>query len=158
MPDAVVRLAQVWPLMQERMDAGESVQFTPQGISMRPMLDGGRDQVVLSALPGKLKRYDLPLYRRDDGKFVLHRIVRAGKTYTCIGDNQFVYERGLRQDQMLAVVTGFYRKGKFCAVNGFGYRMYCRLWCWTRPVRYVVHLGMAVLRRVKRIFVKEQED
>ena len=112
MSDASVRLAQVFPLMQERIANGESVQFTPQGTSMRPTIYGGRDQVVLSALPEKLNKYDLPLYRRDNGQFVLHRIVKVGDTYTCIGDNQFMYETGVRQDQMLALATGFYRKGK----------------------------------------------
>lgn len=158
MPDTSVRLAQVFPLMQERMANGESVQFTPHGTSMRPTIYGGRDQVVLAALPEKLKKYDLPLYRRDDGQFVLHRIVKVGQTYTCIGDNQFIYEPGVRQDQMLALATGFYRKGKFYRTDSFGYHLYSRLWCWSRPVRYVVlrcwGILRAILRRVKSIFVK----
>lgn len=154
MSDISIRLAQVWPLMQERIAAGESVQFTPHGTSMRPMLYGGRDQVVLAALPEKLKRYDLPLYLRADGHFVLHRVVKAGQTYTCIGDNQFAYERGLRHDQMLAVVTGFYRNGKFYSVDSFGYRLYSRLWCWSRPVRYVARLPFAAFRRIKRMIKK----
>ena len=151
MPETSVRLEQILPLMQERLAEGESVQFTPYGTSMRPMLYGGRDQVVLSPLPEKLKKYDLPLYRRDDGQFVLHRVVKVGDTYTCIGDNQFAYEPGVRHDQMIAVTTGFYRKGKYCAVDSFGYQMYSRLWCWTRLPRWVV---LAVLRRLKRILSK----
>lgn len=158
MSDTSVRLAEVFPLMQERINKGESVQFTPHGTSMRPTIYGGRDQVVLAALPEKLKKYDLPLYRRDNGQFVLHRIVKAEGTYTCIGDNQFVYEPGVRQDQMLALAIGFYRKGKFYRTDSFGYCLYSRLWCWSRPVRYVVRrcrgIAGAVLRRVKSIFVK----
>lgn len=158
MPDTSVRLAQIFPLMQERMANGESVQFTPQGTSMRPTIYGGRDQVVLSALPEKLKKYDLPLYRRDNGQFVLHRIVKAEGTYTCIGDNQFVYEPGVRQDQMLALATGFYRKGKFYKTDSFGYQLYSRLWCWSRPVRWFFiwcrSMLFAVLRRIKKICKK----
>lgn len=158
MPDTSVRLAQVFPLMQERMANGESVQFTPQGTSMRPTIYGGRDQVVLAALPEKLKKYDLPLYRRDNGQFVLHRIVKVGETYTCIGDNQFVYEPGVRQDQMLALAVGFYRKGKFYKTDSFGYRLYSRVWHWSRPVRRIViwcrSILFAVLRRLKKIFKK----
>lgn len=156
MPDVSVRLAQLLPLMQERLAAGESVQFTPQGTSMRPMLYGGRDQVVLSPLPEKLKKYDLPLYRRDDGQFVLHRIVKAEKTYTCIGDNQFVLEPGVRQDQMLALATGFVRKDKFYSMDSLRYRAYCRFWHWTRPIRHFFlwcrNIFNAVVRRIKRIF------
>ena len=138
MPDTSVQLAQVWPLMQERLAAGESVQFTPQGISMRPTLYGGRDQVVLVSLPEKLKKYDLPLYRRDDGHFVLHRIVKVGETYTCIGDNQLVYEHGVRKDQMLALAAGIHRKGKYYRTDTLGYRIYVRIWCWGRIFRRVL--------------------
>ncbi len=155
MPETSVRLAQLLPLIQERLAEGESVQFTPHGTSMRPMLYGGRDQVVLSPLPEKLKKYDLPLYRRDDGHFILHRVVKADKTYTCIGDNQFVYEPGVRHDQMIAVTTGFYRKGKFCSVESFRYRMYSRLWCWSRPGRqFALRCKNGLARRIKRILGK----
>lgn len=152
MPDTSVRLEQLLPLIQERLASGESVQFTPQGTSMRPTIYGGRDQVVLSPLPEKLKKYDLPLYRRDDGQFVLHRIVKVGKTYTCVGDNQFILEEGVPQEWMIALTSGFVRKGKYYSVDSFGYRVYCRLWHWTRPIRYfVLRYGQAILRRLKRI-------
>ena len=154
MPDTSVRLEQLLPLIQERLASGESVQFTPQGTSMRPTIYGGRDQVVLSPLPEKLKKYDLPLYCRDDGQFVLHRIVKVAETYTCVGDNQFILEEGVPQEWMIALTSGFVRKGKYYSVDSFGYRVYCRLWHWTRPIRYfVLRYGQAVLRRLKRIFV-----
>lgn len=158
MSDTSVRLAEILPLMQERLAAGESVQFTPQGTSMRPTIYGGRDQVVLSPLPERLKKYDLPLYRRDNGQFVLHRIVKAGDSYTCVGDNQFELETGIRPDQMIALATGFYRKGKYYRVDGLGYRVYIRIWHWTRPVRrFVLGYYHGAVRRLKKIFAKEQE-
>ena len=98
MSDVALHLAEILPIMQERLAAGESVQFTPRGTSMRPMLEGGRDQVILSPLPKEIKKYDLPLYRRPDGQFVLHRVVKTGETYTCIGDNQYALEPGVSRD------------------------------------------------------------
>ena len=65
--------------------AGQSVRFSPRGVSMLPMLRQGRDSVVLSPAPKQLRKYDLPLYRRDDGSYVLHRVVKAGQTYACMG-------------------------------------------------------------------------
>ncbi len=147
MREAVVGLEQMMPLIQEQLENGGTVSFTPRGISMRPMLEGGRDQVILAPLPGQLKKYDLPLYRRDNGQFVLHRIVRAGETYTCVGDNQFALESHVRQDQLLAVVTGFVRKGKTYTVNQLSYRLYCRFWHWSRPMRYLYRRGIGFLRR-----------
>ena len=114
---------------------------------MLPMLRQGIDDVVLSPLPEKLKKYDLPLYQRDDGHFVLHRIVRVGETYTCIGDNQFELEHGLRHDQMIAVVTAFYRAGEYHGVSELGYQIYCRLWHYSRSLRHFWRRGKGWLRR-----------
>jgi len=74
-----VRLNELMPFFLERLAAGESVKFTPQGTSMTPMILGGRDQVILSPPPKQWKKYDLPFYQRDNGQYVLHRIVEVGE-------------------------------------------------------------------------------
>ncbi len=140
-------LEQMMPLILEQLDTGGTVRFTPHGTSMQPMLINGRDQVELSRVTGRLKKYDLPLYRRDNGQFVLHRIVRVGEHYTCIGDNQYILEYPVRQEQLLAVVTGFVRDGKYYAVRQFSYKLYCRLWHWSRPVRHLYLRGAGWLKR-----------
>lgn len=140
-------LASLMPLIQENLNNGKSIRFSPSGISMLPMLRQGIDSVVLSPIPGKLKKYDLPLYQRENGKYVLHRIIRVGDTYTCIGDNQFVEESGIRQDQLLALVTGFYRGENYHSVNEPAYRLYCRFWQMSRPLRHFWRRGIGFLRR-----------
>lgn len=141
------RLEQLLPLIEEQLAAGKCVKFKPRGVSMLPMLRQGIDSVVLSPVPGKLKKYDLPLYRRKSGQFVLHRIVKAGETYTCIGDNQFDYEPGLKHEQMIGLVTSFYRGEKEIPVASFGYRVYCRVWHYSRPVRRFWRRGIGWLKR-----------
>lgn len=143
-----VRLEQVMPFILERLAAGESVKFTPHGTSMLPMILGGRDQVVLSPIPKVWKKYDLPLYRRDDGQYVLHRIVKVGQTFTCIGDNQFVYEPGVRPDQMLAVATAFVRNGREYRVDTLSHRCYRCLWHKTRGLRYFAERVRGKLKRL----------
>jgi len=133
------------PLMRETLAAGKSVKFSPRGRSMLPMLREGRDSVVLSPVNGPLEKYDLPLYQRNDGKYILHRIVATGVRdgqliYTCMGDNQLVLEFGVTQEQIIAVVTGFYRGGKLHSVDEKGYKLYCMLWYQARRV----------LRKLKR--------
>lgn len=135
------------PLFQERLEAGQQVRFSPMGTSMLPMLRGGRDSVVLSPAPERLKKYDLALYRRDSGAYVLHRVTEAGQMYTCIGDNQFVYETGIRHDQVIAVVTAFCRKGRDHTVTERGYRLYCRLWHHSRPLRHFCRRAYRWLKR-----------
>ena len=135
------------PLIRETLSRGSSVRFSPKGTSMLPMLRQGIDSVVLSPCPQTLKKYDLPLYRRDNGKYVLHRVVGAGTAYTCMGDNQFTPEPGLRREQMIGLVTGFYRGEKFHSVEEPGYRLYCVFWHYSRPIRHFWRRGWGWLRR-----------
>ena len=149
--DGELRLEQAVPLIRELLAMGRTVQFGPRGKSMRPMLRQGRDKVVLSAVTGRLKKYDLPLYQRDDGQYILHRIVEIGETYTCIGDNQHVLEYGVRDDQIIAVVTAFIRDGREIPVSSIGYRIYCRVWHWLRPVKRILgKVKRAIQRRLLR--------
>ena len=141
------RLDDLMPLIREELAEGKSVRFSPRGTSMLPMLRQESDSVVLSPLPQKLKKYDLPLYQRDNGQYVLHRIVRAGETITCMGDNQFEKETGLRHDQMIAVVTAFYRGNRKHSVNEPGYWFYCRFWHYSRPIRHFWLRGIGWIRR-----------
>lgn len=138
-------LADMMPVIRETLAEGKSVQFNPQGTSMLPMLHPGRDTVVLSPLPETLKKYDLVLYQRKDGSFVLHRIVAVSQTYTCMGDHQFHRETGLEQRQMIGLVTEFVRNGKTVKVTAPGYRIYCMVWHYSRFFR-------RCLGRLGRIF------
>lgn len=141
------KMDDLMPLFRERLAAGQSIRFSPRGISMLPMLRQDVDSVVISPMPDRLKKYDLPLYQRENGKYVLHRVVGVNETYTCMGDNQFVEEAGLRHDQMIAVVTAFYRGDKLHSVEEPGYWLYCRFWHYSRPLRRFWRRAMGWLRR-----------
>ena len=131
-----VRLADVMPVIREKLAKGEPVRLYPKGISMLPMLRQGIDSVLLAPVPEKIKKYDLPLYQRRDGQYVLHRILKVGETFTCIGDNQYQYEPGVRREQLIAVVTGYYRDEEYRSVDTFQYKFYCRFRHWTRRPRH----------------------
>lgn len=136
MPEKKMRLDDLMPLIRERLAVGQTVSFFPNGVSMLPMLRQGRDSVELSPAPERLKKYDLPLYQRDNGQYVLHRVVAVGKDYTCVGDNQFLLEPGVERRQVIALVTAFARDGKRIEVTDLRYQIYCRLWCASRPLRH----------------------
>ena len=133
-----ISLDDIMPIIREQLDAGESVKFSPRGVSMLPMLRQGKDSIVLSPLPEKLKKYDIPLYQRANGQYVLHRIVTVGDTYTLIGDNQFAEEKGVTRDSMIGVVTAFYRGEKYHTTDEICYRIYVVLWHNTRKIRHFV--------------------
>ena len=144
-----VSLDDIMPIIREQLALGESVKFSPRGISMLPMLRQGVDSIVLSTLPPRLKKYDIPLYQRENGSYVLHRIVSVqGDSYTLIGDNQFVYEKGISHSQCIGVVTAFYRGDKMYSVNDLSYRIYCVLWCGSRKLR---HFCVRAVNKLKRV-------
>lgn len=145
-----IPLAELMPLIRERIAQGQSVRFYPRGISMLPMLRPGIDSVELSAPPAKLKKYDLPLYQRKDGSFVLHRVVKVGKTYCCAGDNQLWYEKGLEHDQVIALVTAFYRGDQRCSVRKPAYRLYCHLWPAYRRLRQLRCKLLCIINRLSK--------
>lgn len=135
------------PLIREQIALGGSVRISPRGTSMLPMLRQGVDTVVLSPVTEHLRKYDIPFYRRDNGQFVLHRIIAVGETYTCIGDNQFEVEPGVRKEQIIAVVSGFTRGGREISVKNLSYRCYCCFWHHSRFARRFWRRAMGWLRR-----------
>lgn len=146
-------MEQLLPLFEEALHAGKSVRFMPRGVSMKPMLRQGKDGVVLSPAPQKLQKYDLPLYRRRDGKFILHRIIAVEDDhFVCCGDNQYAPESPVYPDQVIAVVTAFTRGERLIPVTAPGYRLYCRLWCAARPLLKLYKRGRAWLGRMQRRF------
>lgn len=140
-------LEALMPLIREQLDAGQSVRFSPRGTSMLPLLRQGVDSVVLSPLPERLRKYDLPLYQRENGQYVLHRIVKTGERCVCMGDNQFIPEPGITQRQMIGIVTAFYRGSKRREVTALPYRVYCRVWHFSRPVRRLWRGGKSWIRK-----------
>lgn len=143
-------LEDLMPLIRERIEAKQSVRIYPYGKSMLPMLHEGRDSVVLSK-PTKLKKYDIALYQRENGKYVLHRVVGVGDTYTFIGDNQFVLEKGITPGQIIAVCTAFTRNGKKYSADSPRWRAYAVFWHYSRFPRRVFR---AVKRRAAKLFGK----
>lgn len=144
------QMEQMLPLIQEALSAGESVRIFPMGTSMLPMLRQGVDSVVLSPVTEKLRKYDLPLYQRENGKYILHRIIGVGETYTCMGDNQLQQEPGIRHDQLIAVVTAFYRGERKHSVTDLDYRLYCRIWYYIRYLRKFWRKCLGWMKKIKR--------
>ena len=124
---------------------------------MKPMLRQGRDKVVLTAVTGKLKKYDLPVYRRRDGKYVMHRVVAVKEGYCiCLGDNTLTFEK-IHSEQMIGVVSAFKRGDKRIEVDAFGYRIYCHFWRLTHPFRKLLYRGKSMFYRLVKPFRKDKD-
>lgn len=147
-----VRLQQMYDVMMEMLNSGGTVDFNPRGYSMCPTLRNDGDRVVIKKT-GVLKKYDLPLYIRADGSFVLHRVVSVNKdgTYNICGDNQWNIEHNVKHSQVVGVVTVIERKGKRFPVSNPLYKAYVVVWVAIRPVRHIVFGG---IRKIKRNVAK----
>lgn len=124
------------PLINEKLKNNAQVSFTPRGISMRPMLIGGRSEVTISKVKAPLKKNDVVLYRRKNGSYVLHRIIGTdnGEFQMC-GDNQTTPETGVLQTDIIGVLTEFKRKKRNIAADSFLYKLYGRIWVHLMPFR-----------------------
>ena len=112
MNNMTTRFADIIPMIEERLFLGETVTFSPSGESMLPLFRQGRDTVTLSPVKGRVRKNDIVFFRRDDGSFVLHRVVRVGETLEIIGDNQLYRETNIKYEQLIGVVTSFERRGR----------------------------------------------
>ena len=123
---------------------------TTAGVSMYPMLRDRRDTIMIRPVEGRLKKYDVPLYRRGEA-YVLHRIVKVlPGSYVICGDNCFKKEYGIREEQILGVLDGFCRDGKQVDMDGIPYRLYVRSWVFLYPVRACWKRLRIALGRVKQ--------
>lgn len=131
---------------------------TTVGLSMFPMLRDRRDVIVVKPANRRLKRYDVPLYRRDDGVYVLHRIIKAeNDSYVIIGDNCINKEYGITDEQILGVLSGFYRNSKYIdCEKSVLYKIYYHIWCDALPVRVFLIRCVNKLRRIVRGLHKKQ--
>ena len=128
---------------------------TTEGTSMYPMLRSKKDTVLICAYQGRLKKYDVPLYKVGD-EYVLHRIIKVlPDSYVIRGDNRMDKEFGITDEDIAGVLTLFYRGEKKISVDNLIYRLYARLWNCIFPVRLLYkkcrRFASKVKRRLKRL-------
>ena len=125
--------------------------YTNVGDSMMPLIKQGRDVLVISGVNGRLKRYDIPLYKRDSGQYVLHRILKVRKNdYVICGDNRCNKEYGITDRHIIGVLSDIIRDGREIPVTDIKCRIYAHLWCDLFPVRVlIIRIRQIFKRRLK---------
>ena len=123
------------------LDTQGVLVYRIEGVSMQPMLRQKRDIVAIRRKGAdRLHKYDVALYRRASGKYVLHRIVEVLENgYIIRGDNCFADETDITDREVIGVLTSFRRRGREISVTQCGYRLYARFWVLSYPVRKALH-------------------
>ena len=137
-----IPMEELMKVISLQLENGQA-ELTVTGDSMYPTLWHLRDRVYLEKRTPKKR--DIILYKRENGKYVLHRIVglRPGG-FWCSGDNQWEKE-AVDPEQVIAVVVRICRNGKELSIEDSGYDLRIRLWTAMMPVRKPV---LAARRRL----------
>ena len=139
----------------EEMLKAEGVYITTTvGVSMYPLLKNRRDNVVIRPVEGKLKKYDVPLYKRGD-KYLLHRIIGVTEQgYVIRGDNCDKKEFDITDEKIIGVLSAVWRKEKYFTVENFWYKCYSRFIVLFHPVRMLYKKVTYYLAAIKRNLLK----
>lgn len=113
-------------------EKGELI-YSNVGDSMFPLIQP-RDLLVIKKWDGKpLKKFDIPLYKRDSGQYVLHRVIKVRKNdYVLCGDNRRFKEPGITDRHILGVLTAIIRGGETLPLDSPLFRRYNRTLIWRR--------------------------
>ena len=138
---------------EEQISLHGELLYKSVGNSMEPFIKEGRDMLVIGRHEGRLKKYDVPLYKRQSGQYVLHRVHRVLRDgYVICGDNRISPERTVTDDQVIGVLKKIIRGGKEMSLSGFKYRLYCFAICDLYFLRWICFKFRALLRCIGSLF------
>lgn len=119
-----------------RLEGGKTAVLKVTGSSMTPFLVPGRDSVELTAIENEPKKGDVVLYKRKNGAYVLHRVIKKDRNGLYFaGDSQTFVEGPIGKEQLIAVCCAFYRKGEKISGEKLRWKAYELFWRKCRKLR-----------------------
>ena len=141
---------------EEILERDGKLVYTNVGDSMRPLIRQDRDLIIIEKPQGRLNKYDVPLYRRDSGQYVLHRILKVrSDDYVICGDNRWKKEYGITDRHIIGVLTAVVRDGREIPVTDRKYRLYVHMWCDFFPIRAFLLKAKILPKWLKRKYGKK---
>ncbi|MGN0774057.1 MAG: S24/S26 family peptidase [Candidatus Ventricola sp.] len=135
----LVDTAEYVGVLRGLVEEGHEVSMLVSGSSMSPFLIHLRDTIYFKQPDRPLRAGDIVFYQRDSGQYVMHRILRVrGNVYDIIGDAQTQIERGVRRDQIFAIITRVKRKGRLIGPGDFWWTFFARVWTKLIPLRPLI--------------------
>ena len=137
-------------LVRSMLDNTGQASVRVTGMSMWPLLYHLRDSVLLSR-PDQIRTGDVVLFDRLNGRYALHRIVRKKKSgFDMAGDHQWHIEHDLPYEQIMGVVTGIYRNGRYISCKKLYMKLYARTVVLLTVPRICLRRAAVCLRRPVR--------
>lgn len=134
---------------EKYLDEHGKLIYTNVGNSMLPLLRQGKDLFIIEKkTTARFKKGDVVLYRRNK-KYILHRIIKVRtKDYVILGDNCFEKEYGIKDCDIIGIMTGFVRNGTAHRTNEFSYKVYSFIWLKTAPLRIFIKKSLSSVKRL----------
>ena len=126
-------------MLRDLVNEGKECRLLISGSSMAPFLVHERDSIIFSKPDRELRRGDMVFYQRDNGQFVMHRILHVKpEGLYIIGDAQTEVEGPVRPEQVFALVTKVNRKGKWIGPGNFWWWFFSTVWLRLFPIRRLI--------------------
>ncbi len=155
-------LADAIDVIEEILAGGGEFRMYPKGTSMLPLIKQGIDSVVLKRnFESGANKRDIAFYRRANGQFVLHRVMKIldDGTYVMCGDNQTALEYGIKKEQIIGYVDRLYKGDRELTFDTLKYRLYLLFWCfmpYRKCWRFIKGKLSGLKRRLKKLFKKNK--
>lgn len=154
-PVRLVDTQEYMEMIRALLEDGQEVSMIVTGNSMRPFLKHGRDKICMKKTDRKLRKGDIVFYRRENGQYVMHRILKCrDQSYTLLGDGQIVPESGIRQEQIFARITKVQVRGKWIGSENFRWRFFEHIWIRFWGIR---KLGLSFSSKVQNLKKSSKE-
>ena len=136
----------------------DELSYKTRGCSMRPLFREHRDIINIRRPVEPLKRGDVVLYPDKGGCFlILHRIISVkGDNLLIRGDNNYNFNEHRTADEVVGVMTSFFREGKYCDVKkSKRYKLYTFWILHSYPLRWLWKCAVRpTLGKIKRLIFK----
>lgn len=147
-----IKSAELFPAISELLQNNRKVRLAVTGDSMMPFLRENTDSVELSAADFTVLHFgQIILIRRENGQYILHRLVRKKKDcFYIAGDAQLWTEGPLFPEQLVAVVTNVWRGDKSVPPKSILWKTLSLIWWLRLPARYILSKPYRLLKKLYR--------
>ena len=128
------------------------IVYTNVGVSMMPLLRQNKDLMVIRRITGPLQKNDAVLFKRPNGVYVLHRIIKVcglGQ-YRIVGDN-CAFSETVPEEWIIGILTEVIKDGRHISVESEEYKAYLKKVPWHRFKLKLRHFSRAIIGKTKRV-------
>lgn len=138
-------------LAAQVLEAGSRLRFQAHGSSMHPFIQDGDTVEVMAVPPCDLRPGQVVLCRLNNGRLVVHRVLKVKPDGLLVQGDALLYPDGLVSfSAVLGRVISLERGSNLISLDTFKNRLLIWLWIWLTPIRGSMFQGMRFGRAVLR--------